>query len=148
MYEQSSISNIYACGDILADSPRNEPGASIGGKRIAKYIHAKATNDNELKKELENYRYKNMPVCLFTTPELAWVGTNYAADKDRCICFRRTSYLSKLAHFASPDKHQEPDNFLKICFDKDSSIITSLHYLGDSASDIIQSMTVLIYSNI
>lgn len=35
MIEKTSISNIFAAGDVLENSPRNEPGAAISGKRVA-----------------------------------------------------------------------------------------------------------------
>lgn len=47
MMEKTSIKNIFATGDCLENSPRNEPGAAIGGRRVAQYIKAEIDSDIE-----------------------------------------------------------------------------------------------------
>ena len=74
MMEKSSIGNIFAAGDCLEHSPRNEPGAAIGGRRVAQYIKADMEKNLEKKQSLSAFKFRNTPYCIFTSPEIAGVG--------------------------------------------------------------------------
>ena len=103
MMEKSSVKNIFAAGDCLEHSPRNEPGAAIGGRRVAQYIKSEIDKDSQKLSQLASFRFKNTPYCLFTCPEIAGVGLTedqakvaYPENQFRSIRLKKTSYLEKL----------------------------------------------------
>jgi glutathione reductase (NADPH) len=118
MMEKTSISNIFSAGDCLHKSPRNEPGAAIGGKRVANYIHADINNMIDKKSELAKFQFVNMPYCLFTDPEIAGFGLTqskaeliYSEKYVKSISMKKMPYLEKLISMNPPEAEQElPDD--------------------------------------
>ena len=158
--EQTICPNIFAAGDVLHASPRNEPAAAISGKRVAKYVKAQQENDQEALKALRDYKYRDTPYCLFTHPEIAGVGLNdlqaaryYGEDGFESLIMKKTLFLEKLVgmglgltELASTFSDRRIQNdFFKILFDRETDKVIGMHYLGDHASDVIQGYSVRIF---
>jgi pyruvate/2-oxoglutarate dehydrogenase complex dihydrolipoamide dehydrogenase (E3) component len=155
--EQTVCPNIFAAGDCLADTPRNEPAASISGKRVARFIKATKENDQKSIEKLKNFSFQNMPYCLFAHPEISGIGLNeesckfqYEENEVKILTLKKSSYTSKLSKMGLTSERGKElqNNVFKLLVEKESDKIIGMHYLGEKAAEVIQGYAVRFLLNL
>ena len=124
---RSSISNIYAIGDIVDGLPLAHK-ASYEGKVAAEAIAGE-------KSEVD---YIGMPAVCFTEPELATVGYNESQAKDKNI-----EVVTGKFPFQANGRAlglNKTDGFVKVVARKEDGLVIGAQVAGNGASDIISEL--------
>ena len=124
-YCQTSISNIWAIGDIVR-GPMLAHKGSEEGMMVAERIAGKQSEVN----------YDLVPSVIYTHPEIAWVGLNENELKEEKVDYK----IGKFP-FAANGRAlavDQPDGIVKILSDKKTDTILGVHVFGPSAAEIIQ----------
>ena len=124
---RSSISNIYAIGDIVDGLPLAHK-ASYEGKVAAEAIAGE-------KSEVD---YIAMPAVCFTEPELATVGYNESQAKDKNI-----EVVTGKFPFQANGRAlglNKTDGFVKVVARKEDGLVIGAQVAGNGASDIISEL--------
>lgn len=121
---RSSISNIYAIGDIVDGLPLAHK-ASYEGKVAAEAIAGE-------KSEVD---YIAMPAVCFTEPELATVGYNEKQAKDKGIEVSTGKFPFQANGRALG--LNKTDGFVKVVARKEDGLVIGAQVAGNGASDII-----------
>lgn len=124
---RSSISNIYAIGDIVDGLPLAHK-ASYEGKVAAEAIAGE-------KSEVD---YIAMPAVCFTEPELATVGYNETQAKDKDI-----EVVTGKFPFQANGRAlglNKTDGFVKVVARKEDGLVIGAQIAGNGASDIISEL--------
>ena len=124
---RSSISNIYAIGDIVDGLPLAHK-ASYEGKVAAEAIAGE-------KSEVD---YIAMPAVCFTEPELATVGYNEKQAKDKGIEVSTGKFPFQANGRALG--LNKTDGFVKVVARKEDGLVIGAQVAGDGASDIISEL--------
>ncbi|MGE5604123.1 MAG: dihydrolipoyl dehydrogenase [Bacteroidota bacterium] len=121
---QTSIDNIFAIGDITGTIQLAHV-ASAQGIVAAENIFGKG-NPME---------YEVIPNCIFTNPEVAWVGLTEQQAKDKKIPYK----ASKFPFFANGKAFTlgHTEGFVKIISDSRWNEILGVHIVGPEASSLI-----------
>ncbi|MCL2649964.1 MAG: dihydrolipoyl dehydrogenase [Candidatus Azobacteroides sp.] len=123
-YMQTSIPNIYACGDVtgfslLAHTAVREAEIAIG------HILGKT----------EKMSYKAIPGVVYTNPEIAGVGATEESLQKASIAYKvKTLPLSYSGRFVA--ENELGNGLCKILLAEDKTIL-GVHILGNPASEII-----------
>lgn len=155
--EMTGDDRVFAIGDVLRGSARNNPAAEIGGKRVANMIkelldlQKSTSNDAQTiaqRKEsvyskYRSFSYSPMPITVFTSPSASAVGlteeeavAQYGKDNVHCVTLKR---LALLDDFAGDRK---AINSYKIVSLKTNGKVLGLHYVGDEGEEIIYGLSV------
>lgn len=121
---QTSLDNIYLIGDC-AFKNITAYGGEKEGECVAAHILGKTKTIN----------YENIPVTVFTHPELAQVGLTEEQAKEQGI-----DYEIKKSPYAANAKAivmGEREGFVKIITESDSGKILGVHIIGFGAADLI-----------
>ncbi len=124
-YCQTSISNIWAIGDVIR-GPMLAHKGSEEGMMVAERIAGKHTEVN----------YDLVPSVIYTHPEIAWVGLNENELKEKKIDYK----IGKFP-FAANGRAlaiDQSDGMVKILSDKKTDTILGVHVFGPSAAEIVQ----------
>ena len=124
---RSSISNIYAIGDIVDGLPLAHK-ASYEGKVAAEAIAGE-------KSEVD---YIAMPAVCFTEPELATVGYNEKQAKDKGIEVSTGKFPFQANGRALG--LNKTDGFVKVVARKEDGLVIGAQVAGNGASDIISGL--------
>ena len=124
---RSSISNIYAIGDIVDGLPLAHK-ASYEGKVAAEAIAGE-------KSEVD---YIAMPAVCFTEPELATVGYNEKQAKDKGIEVSTGKFPFQANGRALG--LNKTDGFVKVVARKEDGLVIGAQVAGNGASDIISEL--------
>lgn len=124
---RSSISNIYAIGDIVDGLPLAHK-ASYEGKVAAEAIAGE-------KSEVD---YIAMPAVCFTEPELATVGYNEKQAKDKGIEVSTGKFQFQANGRALG--LNKTDGFVKVVARKEDGLVIGAQVAGNGASDIISEL--------
>jgi NAD(P) transhydrogenase len=121
---QTSVSNIYAVGDVVGF-----PGlaATAGAQGRLAAGHAFGIN--------EKHDRIPLPIGIYSIPEIACVGQTEAE-----LIKQRIPYQSGLARFRETVRGQilgDEEGLLKILFNCDSQEILGVHIIGESATELI-----------
>lgn len=149
--EQSTVSNIYAIGDVVDKTPELTPVAIMAGKLLAKRLsygnidsdntnntNNTSNNNNNLKVEYMNY--KNVATAVFTPLEIGTVG--YSED-DAIAVFGADavdSYISAFTPLEHTLLHLEDNPCLvKVVVNiNDNNKVLGMHIAAPNAGEIIQ----------
>ncbi len=124
-YCQTSVSNIWAVGDVVR-GPMLAHKGSEEGIMVAERIAEKHTEVN----------YDLVPSVIYTHPEIAWVGKNENELKESGIDYN----IGKFP-FAANGRAlavSESIGFVKLLSDKKTDAILGVHVFGPAAADIVQ----------
>ena len=123
-YRQTSISNIYAIGDVTGD-PMLAHKASHEGKVAAEVIagHKSA------------FEPAVIPAVIFTDPEIAWAGPTESELKNQGILYDKGEFPWAASGRALAINATEGKT--KLLFDPDSKRIISAGIVGPNAGDLI-----------
>jgi len=123
-YLRTSIPNIYAIGD------------AIGGILLAHKASydGKVASENIFDAERQ-VNYKSIPSCVFTYPEVAWVGMTESQAREAGY----DVVVEKFQYRALGKSHAigEIEGFIKIVADSKYGEILGVHIIGHSATDLI-----------
>lgn len=128
---RTSVSNIYAIGDIV-DGPPLAHKASYEGKIAAEAIAG----------EPAEIDYLGIPAVVFSEPELASVGYTEAQAKEEGI-----EVIAAKFPFAANGRAlalNATDGFLKLVTRKEDGLIIGAQIAGSSASDMIAELGLAI----
>ena len=121
---KTSIDNIYAIGDVTGKVMLAHT-ASRQGSVVAEDLFG----------EGEEVDYSMIPSCVFTIPEVAWIGLNEKQAKELGIPYK----TSKMP-FAGVGKAlamNDTTGFVKVITDERFDEIIGVHIVGLNASDIV-----------
>lgn len=122
---QSSISNIYAVGDVIGFP--SLASTSMDQGRVA-VSHIYKTKDIDSLPKL-------FPYGIYTIPEISMVGTTEEEARKNKI-----NFCTGHAHHKNTHRGRikgVKDGFIKIVFEKDSLVIIGIHLIGPLSSEII-----------
>jgi dihydrolipoamide dehydrogenase len=127
----TSVDGIYAIGDVTGRKMLAHV-ASYHGEIVAENI---AGHDRDVQDDL-------VPACVFTTPQIAWVGLTEEQAKESGRPFR-TSIVS-LASSGKAQALGEPRGWFKLIEDSATKRPVGAHFLGPQVSELIGGVTVAI----
>ncbi len=127
---QTNVDGIFAIGDII-----NTPA-------LAHVASAEAINCVEYIAGLnpEPINYKNIPGCVYTTPEIASVGMTEKAAKEAGYDIK----VGKFPYTASGKAATSgaKDGFAKLIFDAKYQELLGAHIIGENVTEIISELVV------
>ena len=127
---QSSVSSIYAVGDVI-DRVALTPVAIQEGMALAKHWFADEPIDMD---------YAGIPTAVFSSPNVGTVGLTEAQAKDAGHGVEIKSSTFR----AMPDTLPKRDRkvMMKLILEADTQRILGMHMVGDDAGEIIQGFAV------
>jgi len=133
---QTSISNIYAVGDITADIALVNVGELEGRHAVEKIF-------GEPRRPII---YQNISTIMFLNPEVAGVGINEQQAQESGINYRVASFDFRCIPRAVAMRNTE--GFFKILVtDDDDMKVLGMRAVGEHASSAIQAVALLIATN-
>lgn len=158
VHELTGNDRVFALGDVLKGTARNNPAAEFGGKRVANMIKdlidlqkqtenakegALVKRKEEIYQKYRNFSYFPMPFTVFTTPSASVMGMmeseavqEYGRDNVKSITVRRKPLMDDFAGNRKGMHHY------KIVSLKDSGKIVGLHYVGEEGEEVIYGLSV------
>ena len=128
---RTSVEGIYAIGDVTGRKMLAHV-ASYHGEVVAENI---AGRERDVEDEL-------VPGCVFTTPQIAWVGLTEEHAKASGRPFR-TSIFS-LSSSGKAQAMGEARGWLKLVEDSETGRLVGAHFLGPQVSELIGGVTLAI----
>ncbi len=133
---QTSISNIYAVGDLTADISLVNVG-ELEGRYAAERIFGKPER---------KLVYENISTIMFLAPEVAGVGLNETQAKERGLEYKVVTL--EYSTIARAIAKRNTQGFIKLLATNDSEMkILGMRVVGNNASSAIQAVAVLISMN-
>ena len=131
-FEQTTVPNVYAIGDVMEDCPELTPVAIQAGLSLSRRLFGKSK---------EAMDYKNICTTVFTPIEYGTVG--YSEEeamekfgKDNIEVYHK-SFVPLEWSISESRSHSE--GFTKVITDKsDNFKVLGIHYLGPSAGEVMQ----------
>lgn len=122
---QTSIENIYACGDVIGFPALASTSAEQG--RIA--------SRNALNMEIKHHAPELFPAAIYTIPEISYIGkTEEQLIKENIPYKKGIAYFYEVAKAAIAG---DDTGMLKILFDPVTTHILGIHIIGEQAAEII-----------
>ncbi|KRZ14717.1 Thioredoxin reductase 2, mitochondrial [Trichinella zimbabwensis] len=133
--DQTTVSNIYAIGDIQHGRPELTPVAIKAGKLLARRLYS----DSQL---LMNYN--NIPTTVFTPVEYSCVGLSEELAMEKFGPNKIEVYHAsfKPLEFIPPQRVRETCYLKVICTHAEPQQVLGLHYIGPNAGEIMQGFSV------
>jgi dihydrolipoamide dehydrogenase len=130
---QTSVSNIYAVGDITADIALVNVG-ELEGRYAIERIYGKP---------LHKLIYENISTIMFLAPEVAGVGFNEIQAKQKGISYKVTSL--RYSNISRATAMRNTQGFIKLLVTNDDKMkILGMRVVGEHASSAIQAVALLI----
>ena len=126
---QTSISNIYAIGDVI-EGPMLAHKAEEEGIAVAETLAGQAGHVN----------YDVIPGVIYTSPEVATVGKTEEQLKENNIGYK----VGKFPFLANSRAkvNNETEGFVKILADSNSDRVLGVHIIGPHSGDMIAEMAL------
>lgn len=121
---ETTVSGIYAIGDVTGRSMLAHAASHQG------IVAAENACGNAAEMD-----YRAIPGCIFTSPEIAWVGLNEQECHAQEITFRANKF-----NFAGNGKallQGQTEGFVKLIAEETTHKIIGCHIMGPHASDLI-----------
>ena len=163
--ELTNDERVFAVGDVLRGTTRNNPAAEFGGKRAAQIIkdlidlekkgEEGKNTDVQKTKEMVYSKYRNysnnfMPLTVFTSPSASMIGmtekeaiSKFGAQDVGSVTLKRYSLLDDFCNTPNSDLH-----LYKLVFRKSSDSILGIHYVGDQGEEVIYGLGVALRSGL
>ncbi len=130
---QTSVSNIYAVGDITADIALVNVG-ELEGRYAIERIYGSPTHP---------LIYENISTIMFLAPEVAGVGLNETQAKQKGIDYKVTSL--RYSNISRATAMRNTQGFIKLLVTNDDEMkILGMRVVGEHASSAIQAVALLI----
>ena len=125
---QTSIPNVYACGDI-SGPPWLAHTASFEAVQCVEGLFVEGHNPRQV---------GNFPGCTYCHPQVASVGKTERALKEEGIDYK----VGKFPYAASGKAQASADaeGFVKLLFGKEHGELLGAHIIGDNATELIAEM--------
>ena len=136
-YQNTSIPNIYAIGDVCDRGFELTPVAIAAGRRLSDRLF-----NNQPKAHLE---YENIPSVVFAHPEIGSIGLTEPEAREKYgdkIKIYKTEF--KAMYFAMMDPEEKQPTAYKIICAGENEKVVGLHILGQGSSEILQGFGVAI----
>ena len=129
-YYQTNLEGVYAIGDII-DTPALAHVASAEGIACVKHIA-------DLSPEPINY--SNIPVCIYTTPEIASLGLTEKAARESGY----DVHVGKFPFTASGKAATAgaKDGFVKLIFDAEYDVLLGAHMIGENVTEMLAGLVI------
>lgn len=140
--EQTSVSHIYAVGDVVQDAPELTPSAILAGKLLARRLFG---NSDQL------MDYQNIATTVFTPLELGTVGLTEEAAIEKYGAESVDCYLSEFTplEWTVLDKGEKQKCFAKVVVNtKDNNKVLGMHVACPNAGEVIQGYAVAVKQGI
>ena len=140
IYEQTNVPHIYAVGDILEGKPELTPVAIEAGVLLIRRLFGKSQIQCD---------YSNVPTTIFTPIEY---GTTGYSEEEAIKKFGENNLEVYIQHF-TPTEWISVDHPKNKCYAKLITIINEnervvgFHYLGPSAGEVTQFVSLLLKKN-
>jgi dihydrolipoamide dehydrogenase len=122
---------VYAIGDVT-------------GRKMLAHVasfHGETVADNIAGRK-KPVRDEVVPACIFTIPQIAWVGLTQEQAGESGRAFRTS--LFTLAASGKAQAMGEPRGLLKLIEDHETGKILGAHFMGPHVSELIGEMTLAI----
>ena len=123
-YSRTSIDNIYAIGDVVGNYQLAHVASHEG------IVAAQNIAGQNIKKDL-----RAVPVCIYTIPEIAWVGISSTEAKNRYDNIRSGSFPYMILSKAAVENEKE--GLIKIVASGENKEILGVQIIGRSATELI-----------
>lgn len=130
-YLRTSIEGVYAVGDVV-NRKMLAHVASYHGEIVAENI---AGSVNPARDEV-------VPSCVFTIPQIAWVGLTEEQAREAGNPFRTS--LFSLAASGKAQAMGEPKGLLKLIEDTSTGKLVGAHFIGPHVSELVGELTLAI----
>lgn len=131
-YMQTSVSRIYASGDVVAKTtPRLTPTATFESLYIADIL---------LGKENEAIKYPAVPTVTFTLPRMAQIGVSTTEANASDEYQVHNINFAQLGMFAS---HHDQEAKVKIVLNRDKQLVGAA-IIGDAAPELVNTLVPII----
>jgi len=130
-YMQTNIPNIYAAGDVNG----------IMNLAHAAYVQGTIAVEHMLGNAVKIFRKDLVPVGIFTSPEIAYLGATEEELRQRGIPYRRMVQM-----FAGNGKavcEDETFGWVKLLCHEQSGELLGMHVIGSRATDLIHEGTLI-----
>ncbi len=128
---ETSVKGIYAVGDV------------IGRKMLAHvaYHHGEIAADNiaGMGKPVQD---ETVPACVFTSPQIAWVGLTEEQAAAEGRPFRSSTF--SLSQSGKAQAMGEPRGWIKLIEDTERGRLIGAHLLGPQVSELIGELTLAV----
>jgi thioredoxin reductase (NADPH) len=134
--EQTSVSNIYAIGDVMEGCPELTPVAIQAGKMLSRRLFDGSD---------EPMDYQNICTTVFTPLEYGVVGMSEEDAKAASGCGSKIEvYHSNFTplEWSLSEHRQKHPAFCKVIVSKDDDRVLGMHYLGPHAGEVTQGFGV------
>ncbi len=128
---RTSVEGIYAAGDVVGKNMLAHV-ASYHGEIVAENI---AGRNREAHDDL-------VPACVFTMPQIAWVGLTEEQAVESGRPFRTSTF--SLAANGKAMAMGEARGWLKLIEDTETGRLIGAHFMGPSVSELVAEMTLAI----
>ncbi|CAH1801109.1 unnamed protein product, partial [Owenia fusiformis] len=136
-YEQTSLSHIYAIGDILKDGPELTPVAIKAGRLLAQRLFNSST---------QQMNYNSVATTVFTPLEYGCVGMSeeLAVEKFGEDNIEVYHAFYKPIEYTIAERSCDQCYIKMICDRNGEETVLGLHFLGPNAGEIIQGFAAAI----
>jgi len=134
LYQNTSVKNIFALGDITGRAPLT-PVAVAAGRRLADRLY-----DNQSDRHLD---YKNIPTVVFSHPPIGTVGLTEAAAIKKHGDQIRIYQTRFTAMFNAISDHPVPTAMKLVCLGETEKVI-GCHIIGPGVDEMLQGFAVAI----
>lgn len=130
-FEQTSVPNVYAIGDVMEGCPELTPVAIQAGRQLARRL---------FNNEKEAMDYRNVCTTVFTPLEYGTVGFSEDAAKEEFGCDELEVYHSNFVplEWSLSEHRKSHPAFAKIIVNKHTDKVVGIHFLGPHAGEVTQ----------
>eukprot|EP01016_Furgasonia_blochmanni_P050690 TRINITY_DN786_c0_g1_i8.p1 TRINITY_DN786_c0_g1~~TRINITY_DN786_c0_g1_i8.p1 ORF type:complete len:525 (+),score=113.49 TRINITY_DN786_c0_g1_i8:457-2031(+) len=158
-FEQTSVSNIYALGDVLDQAPELTPVAIKSGRFLAHRIAERRKNPDAKMEDMKKYlmNYEQIPTTIFSPIEYGFVGLSeeearkkYGDENIECYHSTFTPLEeSVLTRMNKEAMYIRKKSYAKLVVNKlDDERVLGVHFVGPNAGEVIQGYAVALRANV
>lgn len=127
---ETSVSGIYAVGDVVFDSTQLAHAASSQGENLAELLFGTAQDG---RRRLINMNY--VPACIYCSPELASIGSTEQDLQEKGVDYSVGRY--PMNSNARSMIAGTPRPFVKVLVERETQRVLGVHICAERASDMI-----------
>jgi glutathione reductase (NADPH) len=136
-YQNTSLPNVYAIGDVCDRGFELTPVAIAAGRRLSDRLFGGQSN--------AHLSYENIPSVVFAHPEIGSIGLTEPEAREKhgdAVKIYKAEFTGM--YFAMMDAdHKQPTAYKIVCVGKEEKVV-GLHILGQGSAEILQGFGVAI----
>lgn len=151
--EKTSVSNIYALGDVLDGAQELTPVAAKSAKFLANRLRKQADENMGLVQDnygLTHMKYTNVATTVFTPVEYGYIGLSEEraikqyGKENIDVWLSRTTPLEENLSVRMNNREEiiKKKSFFKLITEKKTGKVIGIHFLGANAGEIMQGYAV------